>query len=190
MSTITHVSLDDLVRVDSGEHTPGRVRLSNAIVTTIGERVTVRDLDQSFQFYEVDAAHVTKRELPDGPRDGLVTELDYMYRDASNYKQYTSVVLAGVITVEQVEKILGACKNDYLFVPELLELENPRDNNISWYDDDGSWCEITGFVIRDSFAEPEETIAAFADRFSKTRFTKKAAAESLRAFKSERPRGR
>lgn len=35
------------------------------------------------------------------------TKIKYMYRDADNYKDFTTVVVSGKITKEQIERIMA-----------------------------------------------------------------------------------
>jgi hypothetical protein len=94
------------------------------------------------------------------------TQIEYMYRDASNYKQSDSLIFAGNNTDEQRATILGALDADR-FIPEQVGLEDLGERFGGSYDDDSPWHELVGIELTE--AEPsvpgEESIADFAQRF-------------------------
>ena len=72
------------------------------------------------------------------------TLFEYLYRDASNYKTYNSVVLKGIMTEEDFTRIKSCCDSNEYFIPTQVGLYANRD----WdYDpsQDHPWFEITGF---------------------------------------------
>lgn len=50
------------------------------------------------------------------------TGINYLYRDASNYKVYNSCVIKGALTEEQKTTILAALKDGEFFIPHIVGL--------------------------------------------------------------------
>lgn len=70
------------------------------------------------------------------------TEINYLYRDAANFKLYTSIVIPGVLSKEQ-EGVIRSCLFDgEWFVPAQVGL--PDDNKYSDSEDDHPLFEWTG----------------------------------------------
>lgn len=67
------------------------------------------------------------------------TELTYMYRDASNYKFFGSVIISGTIAVSELRDYLY--ETEY-FIPECIGLKSlaPSETN----KDDHVWHELVG----------------------------------------------
>ena len=60
------------------------------------------------------------------------TKIKYMYRDADNYKDFTTVVVSGKITKEQIERIMAKLEDGENFIPEQLGLPANRLNNLAF----------------------------------------------------------
>lgn len=65
------------------------------------------------------------------------TKISYLYRDASNYKLFNEVVIAGQLSLEQLKPFLI---DEIFFVPEELGL--PRLSFDAHTLDDHDWHEI------------------------------------------------
>lgn len=65
------------------------------------------------------------------------TEFEYLYRDASNYKWFHTVVVAGRLTIDDLKKYLI---DGEFFIPELVGMSplTPDSRN----EDDHDWHEI------------------------------------------------
>jgi hypothetical protein len=50
------------------------------------------------------------------------TQITYMYRDASNWKQFETVVLAGAMSQEDIDLIISKLEDGDLFIPEQVGL--------------------------------------------------------------------
>lgn len=94
------------------------------------------------------------------------TRLNYMYRDASNYKQHGEAVFEGEISDKEFKTIMGALYDGEWFIAsqvglEDLQLQVPR----SYYDeDDHVWSEFVGF--EKTYAPADSgPISEFAARF-------------------------
>ncbi|WP_461818166.1 hypothetical protein [Faecalimonas sp.] len=48
------------------------------------------------------------------------TKINYLYRDADNYKQYNEEIIAGTITEEQIQQILETLSDGEHFIPHLV----------------------------------------------------------------------
>lgn len=106
------------------------------------------------------------------------TRIDYMYRDGSNYKAYTSVVLAGAIEAHQLGMILDALDEGIYFIPSQVGLEDLQGqlqafDSADELDEDGAneddhpWHELAGddFSITEADPTVSMTVAQLAEAF-------------------------
>lgn len=92
------------------------------------------------------------------PESDINTKVIYHYRDASNYKSITTIVLDGQLTDRQVMEIMNCCQNDgdcLQFVPEAIGLPLERPGVYS-EQDDHSWAYF--------FLTPSENFKDTVDR--------------------------
>ncbi len=106
-----------------------------------------------------------------------ITVMHYMYRDASNYKQFGEHEFAGAITPEQIARF-EATLDDQSFVVENLDqvraegepeigMVNLREEISGEYDDDTNWNEFLRFEVRgnvepyDGMVSVEQLVARF-----------------------------
>lgn len=92
--------------------------------------------------YQIDDAAFNKPE-------GKNTLVDYMYRDASNYKQHLFVVLEGRMTKDQATALCGMLDEGEYFLPGMVGLPAApwsEGADGSHYDDDHPWHELTGLA--------------------------------------------
>ena len=68
------------------------------------------------------------------------TIIEYLYRDASNYKQWNSVIVGGEITQEDLERIEAKLFEGEYFVPHDVGLPEHRITDYRT-DDDHCWFE-------------------------------------------------
>lgn len=91
------------------------------------------------------------------------TRLNYLYRDASNYKTMNSVVLAGKMTDEQFAEMQECCEDHHeMFVPEQLGLDLIRDWETTA--DDHPWAELVDYEytnVNDTVTTVEELLELF-----------------------------
>ena len=74
------------------------------------------------------------------------TRFNYLYRDASNYKTWNSVVLKGVITPEMFEEMKSCCEDGHEdFIPEQLGLDLIRDWETT--EDDHPYAELEDYEL-------------------------------------------
>lgn len=88
------------------------------------------------------------------------TKIEYLYRDASNYKMQNRVIVRGLLTTEQVEQIINACNELLYFIPSQVGLPETRFPG-AWTEDDHCWFEL----CRGDFSatEEEETVDITAE---------------------------
>lgn len=84
------------------------------------------------------------------------TEVSYLYRDASNYKQSASVVMAGRLSAQEMVDLLASLDERQFFIPSQVGLEDLQENFGSrLYDDDHVWHEIGAEDFEPTFRPPE-----------------------------------
>lgn len=94
------------------------------------------------------------------------TRIAYRYADKNNCRQYTSVVVEGVITWEQIEPFLYRRNS---FIPGQLGLEDLQ-RRFALPGDDHPWHQITVADIKLTESAPTITITAqqLVERFATT----------------------
>lgn len=99
------------------------------------------------------------------------TRINYYYRDASNYKFATSVVLNGELSALQIHNIENKCQESKFFLPEQVGLDTVFnqliDKGYSFpTEDDHPWHTLSSITSTES--EPTEDISAndFYDLFT------------------------
>lgn len=81
------------------------------------------------------------------------TKIEYLYRDAGNYKKYNTAIVSGEITSLQVDIIMSCLEIWGLFIPELVGLPARRLEEFSFqYEEDTPFFELN----RESFSLTEE----------------------------------
>lgn len=80
------------------------------------------------------------------------TKINYLYRDAWNYKQLNTVIINGEITKEQIETIISYLNEGEYFIPSQVGLPEKRFDKISV--SDHCWFELEA----DDFIITEESV--------------------------------
>lgn len=77
------------------------------------------------------------------------TKITFLYRDASNYKQFNEFVAEGEFTEDDVEKIIACLDSGEYFIPENVGIECERFTD--WTEDDHPFCELSAsdFMLTD-----------------------------------------
>ena len=83
------------------------------------------------------------------------TILDYLYRDASNYKKHSSVILAGAMTEAQYKEICACLDEGEYFLPLQVKLAPNRFDSVT--EDDHPFFELSGYSVGD-FAAPADAV--------------------------------
>lgn len=96
------------------------------------------------------------------------TKIEYLYRDADNYKVHNACVVRGEITDQQKAAIINSLDDGVYFIPSKVGLPEGRFQE---YDPevDHKWFELydTGFDDTDLPADVDITAAELADAFSR-----------------------
>jgi len=78
------------------------------------------------------------------------TEIEYLYRDASNYKKWNTAVLIGELSEADQQTILDCLQDGEYFIPSQVGLDEERFG--SWTEDDHRWFELEpGFATPTSY---------------------------------------
>jgi hypothetical protein len=94
------------------------------------------------------------------------TLIEIMYRDASNYKQYGEVVLAGALTLDQARAIMASLDGNDNFIPEQVGLEPMEWSGPGGaYDDDHPYHEIFSIEQTDRAVTDERQASDVAGLF-------------------------
>ena len=90
-----------------------------------------------------DYGHHIELELDDGKPNTLI---EYMYRDADNYKKIGTAVLAGRMTADQVRTLKGSLSDREFFIPGqvgLKDLQGEFEHGAGWDEEsDHVWHTI------------------------------------------------
>lgn len=98
------------------------------------------------------------------------TLIQYLYRDADNYKVQNECVIKGVLSEEDIQTILDSLEDDEVFIPRLVGLPEKRFDT---YDPqvDHPFFELgkTSFIITDQHPTVEITAAELVSAFRKAK---------------------
>ena len=86
------------------------------------------------------------------------TKINYLYRDASNYKVLNSVIVQGIFTKEQIELIIDTLDGKEFFIPSQVGL--PEFRFYDWTEDDHCWFELNENDFIKTEVEPTVDITA------------------------------
>lgn len=118
------------------------------------------------------------------------TELEYMYRDGGNYKEYATVVLEGPLTPEEVTAIRTSLDSGEYFIAEQVGLENLRERWETHHEDlDHIWHELVAITPTGDAPTSPMTAAEFAAQFVDVEWDVAAADERLQEWIQQTPAG-
>lgn len=80
------------------------------------------------------------------------TKVEYLYRDANNYKVWNKCVIRGEISEEQIETIIGCLNCGEYFIPEQVGLPAERFDNIT--ESDHCWMEMDKYSFSSTDKKP------------------------------------
>lgn len=98
------------------------------------------------------------------------TRMNYLYRDASNYKVWNEAVFEGEITPEEIDMISDSLEDGMYFIPEQIDLPVVRFGTIT--EDDHCYCELNeldprySFELTDEIPTEDRTIHELAQDFA------------------------
>lgn len=74
------------------------------------------------------------------------TKIEYLYRDKMNYRILNTCIIPGLISNDQIRKIIATLRNGKMFIPRLVGLPEQKFENL--VDIDGDFFELdeNGFV--------------------------------------------
>ena len=121
---------------------------------------------------EIELTHLLPNGLVNLHGDGENTVIQYMYRDADNYKMSGRVIFDGRITEAQVRRLAEAL-DDGSFIPGQVGIEDLQekfnDGKGEWIDDrDHPWHEVTGISYTHVLPEEDRHVGEFVDQVAKT----------------------
>lgn len=94
------------------------------------------------------------------------TKIDYLYRDASNYKSYQNVIISGSLTPTDIDTILACCQDHEYFIPEYLDIPAERNWGFDPEQDDAFWeLDKTSFSETNERPTSNITPEQLVDRF-------------------------
>ena len=82
----------------------------------------------------------------------MYTIVNYLYRDASNYKRLNQVCFLGTLSEHQKARIIGSLYEGEYFIPSAIGWDEERIS-ADYNDDDGCWFELT----KDDFLKCQES---------------------------------
>ena len=95
------------------------------------------------------------------------TKIEYLYRDASNYKQQNIVILAGELSPAEVRTILNNRSDGEYFIPAQVGLPEKRFDEVT--EDDHCWFELSEYSFAMTPEEPTVKITTkeLVEKFKK-----------------------
>lgn len=84
--------------------------------------------------------------------------IDYLYRDADNYKVWNTVVLNGTLTEKQIADIIGVLNDGEYFIPSQVGLPEQRFEKLSGADH--CWFELSPESFNDVDDKPTVDLTA------------------------------
>lgn len=97
------------------------------------------------------------------------TKISYIYRDAGNCKQYTDVVLTGVISPQELSVLYGHLDEDHCFVPGQVGLPDLQNSFTGGFDQDldHPFHDLTGIELTtDAPTDPTRSASDLAHSFN------------------------
>lgn len=93
------------------------------------------------------------------------TRINYLYRDAGNYKVHNEAVICGEMTAEQEKVIMDSLDEGIYFIPRQVGLEGRRFDS---YDPsvDHPWFEWQGYELTEDAPTAELTAEGLTEAFT------------------------
>ena len=96
------------------------------------------------------------------------TKIEYMYRDASNWKDWYAVVVKGKITTEQYDEIQD-CLDDEKFIAAQVGLAADGIRGYDVNEDDHPWYEMGAISLTEEAPTVNITIDELVKRFKEAK---------------------
>ena len=71
----------------------------------------------------------------------MLTRIDYLYRDASNYKAHNEIYVNGIFTDDQKQRIIASLEGREYFIPRAVGWPEIRISS-DYNEDDHCWFEL------------------------------------------------
>lgn len=93
------------------------------------------------------------------------TKIEFLYRDASNYKMQTTVVVRGAMTEQGVREIMDSLDSGTYFIPSQVGLDGERFSDET--EDDHPWFELyeTSFSLTANTPTSELSFEELVEKF-------------------------
>ena len=96
------------------------------------------------------------------------TRINYLYRDASNYKKHNEVIIPGTFTEEQIHTIIDCLQGGEYFIPSEVNLpeirfEDRTEADHPWFELDEDGFEETEAKVTCNIS-PEDLVKLFLER--------------------------
>lgn len=96
------------------------------------------------------------------------THINYLYRDASNYKKHNEVIIPGTFTEEQIHTIIDCLQGGEHFIPSEVNLpeirfEDRTEADHPWFELDEDGFEETEAKVT-CHISPEDLVKLFLER--------------------------
>lgn len=83
------------------------------------------------------------------------TRLEYLYRDASNYKRFGAVMFSGAADDYQRARLIKALHDEQWFITSQVRLPELFFTNLPLNADDHCWHELEALTVTDEAANDE-----------------------------------
>lgn len=119
------------------------------------------------------------------------TKIEYLYRDASNYKVFNEAIVAGTADEQLIQTILNCLDEGEYFIPSIVGLPSKQFDDIG--EDDHPWFELYESSFSETTLEPtvdmslKELAARFQKAASEDAFQKAANAQAFGLGGQEEP---
>lgn len=96
------------------------------------------------------------------------TRINYLYRDASNYKKHNEVIIPGTFTEEQIHTIIDCLQGGEYFIPSEVNLpeirfEDRTEADHPWFELDEDGFEETEAKVT-CHISPEDLVKLFLEK--------------------------
>lgn len=97
------------------------------------------------------------------------TRISYLYRDAGNYKVHNEVVVAGLVSVYDIDIIMDCLYDGEYFIPSQVGLPEKRFGELT--EDDHCWFELSkdGFELTEDEPDVDFSIRELTARFMESK---------------------
>lgn len=86
------------------------------------------------------------------------TKIGYLYRDASNWKQWNECIVEGIIDADGIKAIMDSLDEGEYFIPRAVGM--PETRFAKWTDDDHAYFELNSDDFSYTDDEPDTGIDA------------------------------